>query len=150
MHKRIFSCQLSEMNDEIKFRCLTLEDEIWIQETFPNYKDEMTTESVDMGILSAIAYRCAINKDLFAEIEREVYDDAGVKNTIKVGGLELFREGVKHQSDQTSLMIAFAEICNKSRPLNESPVKKKMRLSTSILCGLLTACVLAIIGLIAR
>lgn len=148
--EKVFSCQLSGMSREIDFKCLTLEDEIWIQDTFPKYKEQMTTESLDMGVLSAILYRCILNKELFSADKVEEFDESGQLTERIVGGLELFRKSVHTQADQIALISAFVEVCNKSRPQATEIVKKKSMFKRLILWPLLTGFALVIIGLIAR
>ena len=138
------------MEKEIDFRCLTLEDEIWIQESFPNYSEKMTTNSLDMGILSAVCYRCIINKELFSSEKVEEIGESGEKEVKLLGGLTLFRRNICDQSDQLALMTSFVEICNKSRPKADKAVKKKTKSKKLILWPLLMVFVLATIGVIAK
>ena len=121
-----FKMQLDSMSEEITLRCLTLEDEIWIQNEYPNYHELITTEKVDMGCLTGILYRCIESKNLFSKITESYIDDNGDEKTRSIGGLNLFRRHITTEADQIACMLTFAEVCNKSRPENKDDgVKKK-------------------------
>lgn len=136
------------MKEELGFRTLTLSDEIWIQDTFPGYAESMTTDSIDKNILTAILFRTMTTKELFKKIQIEDIDEDGNEDHKTIGGLELFRSKVVTDDDLAAMLMAFIEVCNKSRPQNEELVKKKIWLKRSILWPSLTVFVLGIIGAI--
>lgn len=147
-----FKVQLDNMSEEIKLRKLTLEDEIWIQETYPNYAELITTESVDMSCLTAILYRCIENKELFSKITEQYVDDSGESQERSVGGIALFRRHITTETDQIACMLSFAEICNKSRPESkDDDVKKKTQKKKKLTYTLLSIfSALATVGVIVK
>lgn len=146
----IYRCQLSEMKQELKFRALTLADEIWIQDSFPDYSDKMTGDSIDKDILTKILYRVLINRDLFKRTIVKDYDENGEMAEVTTGGLELFRSQIVSEGDLVALLSAFIEVCNKSRPDGEKLVKKKRISRRLILWPSLMLFALGIIGVITR
>lgn len=125
--KCVFRCQLSGMKKELKFRQLNLKDEIEIQESFPNYANEITTTEINMATLTAILYMAVMNKELLEPITRQEYDNKGELVDVKLGGIDLFREYVLTDGDQKALLCAFIEVLKKSRPETDKLVKKKMK-----------------------
>lgn len=138
------------MKDELEFRQLTLADEIWIQDSFPKYSEQMTTESIDKNVLTSILYKVLVKREAFQSIKVEEIDESGELKTVSIGGLELFRSKIVSEGDIVALMTAFIEVCDKSRPPGEELVKKKIWLRRSILWPLLTVFAVAIIGAITR
>ena len=114
---------------------MTLADEIWIAEKFPDYSERLSRANPDMGMICEIVYRLIIDKSQFVTEKIKTVDERGEIVEIAYGGVEKLTRSCVADVDAITIMSAFVEACNKARPDAPKDVKKKKNLLNSLIIG---------------
>ena len=141
---------ITGIDEVLTFNQLTLADESWIQETYPEYSNNAGLERVDLKMFCTILYRVLDNKEAFAAIERDTHDSDGVAKKEKIGGVNLLLEKIKGDQGKIDVMETFTAVCLMSRKEGEAEssetVKKKRKLNQLIFGNLLYTSLLTLVG----
>lgn len=139
------------LKKELSARKITLADEIYIAEKYPDYAERLKETSPDMRMICDIVYRLLEDRTPFQMIQVTEIDENGLEVTRNIGGVELFAAHCVTDVDKLTVLNVFIDACNKSRPDAQKGVKKKMsRLRSLIIGALFTILPLLIIGSLVR
>ena len=137
---------ISGLKKEIELRKMTLADEIWIAEKFPDYSERLSRSNPDMGMICQIVYRLIVDKSQFVTEKIKTVNESGEEIEIAYGGVEKLTRACESNVDTVTIATMFAEACNKARPDAKKDVKKKKKFLNSLIIGsmfiFLVACII--------
>ena len=128
---------LSGLKKELEAGKITLADEIYIKEKYPDYSDRLKDDP-DMAMICGIIYRILLDKSAFKSELVETFNEKGEEVTVAVGGVGKMMRHCLTDVDKLTLLNVFVDSCNKSRPDAKKEVKKK-RISNFLITGLFCA-----------
>ena len=102
---------------EFTMRPITLQDEIWLRETYGE-RIQQIFEEMDVQEISRIVSRLLIVEDkrFFKKQDVTIVNEEGEELTIELGGVKLLQSLVSGWSDKTTLLKALLENIGFSRP----------------------------------
>lgn len=115
--------ELAATGKTYHLRKITLDDEIWLAETFgARFQSVMAGE--DMKSLARLAFRLLVEKDDLKAQEVAVVDEEGVTHKRMLGGVNLLLSMISGQAEKESLVRAIWQTIGVSRPLQDEIISE--------------------------
>ena len=110
-------------------RKFSLDDHIWVQDTFGKGLDEIVLQSPNDMVKSLvrIVYHQLVDKSPFKVKEVEAIDENGESQTLKLGGVGLFASMIIGPKEQYEMINAFSKTVGASGTV---PTEEKKSLKT--------------------
>ncbi len=104
---------------EHRLRKVSLDDYEWIETTFGMSLEELFAEgkNVKTSVLTKLIFHQLEDKKPFLAEDRAIITDAGESETVRISGLQKFREAVINPEEAKSLAEAFLKTIGLSQPL---------------------------------
>ena len=119
------SFKLASNNKEYQLRAVTLDDELWIQDTFKQNIGDLIAKT-DMSAITRVVYHLIVDKSDFKNTTVTIMNEEGESKTQALGGVKLFRYMINGgPNEQIEIIKALLETIGFSRPMQEEYTEKK-------------------------
>lgn len=119
---------LKKANRSFILNPISLDDEIWLKNTYGESGVQEVFETVNIEEISRIVFKLMRNEDkeYFKIRDVEFVNEDGESETIKVGGINLLRQMTHGWGEKVALLNALLDNIGYSRPELKEDLKKKV------------------------